>query len=82
MMEAQSAANVAMAAAANLNMIAFHTATAQALAAKNGDKDSKLTMAKKSILQACCGHADKDTFETPVVYLDMDVEGGATDALG
>jgi hypothetical protein len=43
---------------------------------KNGDKDSKLMVAKKSILQACCGHADKDTFETPVVYLDMDVDGG------
>jgi hypothetical protein len=55
MMEAQLAANVAMAAAANANMIAFHTATVQALAAKNRDKDSKLTVAKKSILQACCG---------------------------
>jgi hypothetical protein len=82
MMEAQSVANMAMAAAANANMIAFHTATAQALVAKNGDKDSKLTVAKKSILQACCGHADKDNFETPVIYLDMDVEGGTTDALG
>ena len=82
MMEAQSAANVAMSAAYNANMIAFHTATAQALAAKNGDKDSKLTVAKKKILQACCGHADKDTFTTPGVYLDMDVEGGTTDALG
>ncbi len=82
MMEAQLAANVAMAAAANADMIAFHTATAQALAAKNGDKNSKLTVAKKSILQAYCGHGDKDTFETPVIYLDMDVEGGTTDALG
>jgi hypothetical protein len=82
MMEAQLAANVGMATAANVNMIPFHTATAQALAAKNGDKDSKLTVAKKSILQACCGHAVKDTFETPVVYLDMDVEGGTTDTLG
>jgi hypothetical protein len=34
MMESQSAANMAMAAAANANMIAFHTATVQALAAK------------------------------------------------
>ena len=82
MMEAQSAANVAMSVASNTNMIAFHTATAQALAAKNGDKDSKLTVAKKKILQACCGHADKDTFTTPGVYMDMDVEGGTTDALG
>ncbi len=46
MMEAQSAANVAMSAASNANMIAFHTAMAQALAAKNGDKDSKLTVTK------------------------------------
>ncbi len=82
MMEAQSAANVAMSAAYNANMIAFYTAMVQALEAKNGDKDSKLTVAKKKILQACCGHADKDTFTTPGVYLDMDVEGGTTDALG
>ena len=82
MMEAQSAANVAMSVASNNNMIAFHTATAQALAAKNGDKDSKLTVAKKKILQACCGQADNESFTTPAVYLDMDVEGGTTDALG
>ncbi len=57
MMESQSAANVAMSMASNANMIAFHTATAQALAVKNGDKDSKLTVAKKknppSVLRAC-----------------------------
>jgi hypothetical protein len=63
-------------------MIAFHTATAQALAAKTGDKDSKLKVAKKKILQACCGQALKEFFTTPGVYLDMDVEGGTTDALG
>ncbi len=82
MMEAQSAAQVAMLVASNVNMIAFHTATAQALAAKNGDKDSKLTVAKKKIIQACCGQADKDTFTTPGVYMDMEMEGGTTDALG
>jgi hypothetical protein len=82
MMEAQLAAQVAMLVASNGNMIAFHTATVQALAAKNGDKDSKLTVAKKKILQACCEQADKDTFTTPGVYMDMDVEGGTTDALG
>ncbi len=82
MMEAQSAAQVAMLVASNANMIAFHIATAQALAAKNGDKDSKLTVAKKIILQACCGQADKDTLMTPGVYMDMKVEGGTTDALG
>ncbi len=39
-------------------------------------------MAKKKILQACCGQADKDTFTTPGVYMRMEVEGGTTDALG
>ncbi len=57
-----------MLVASNASMIAFHTAAAQALAAKNGDKDSKLTVAKKKILQACCGQADKDTFTTPCQY--------------
>jgi hypothetical protein len=71
-----------MLVASNTNMIVFHTATAQALAKKNGDKDSKLTVAKKKILQACCRKADKDTFTTPGVYMDMDVGGGMTDALG
>jgi hypothetical protein len=71
-----------MLVASNANMIVFHTTTAQALAVKNGGKDSKLTVAKKKILQACCGQADKDTFTTLVVYMDMDVEGGTTDALG
>jgi hypothetical protein len=71
-----------MLVASNANMIAFHTATAQALAAKNGDKESKLTVAKTKILQACCGQVDKDTFTTPGVYMDMDVERGMTDALG
>jgi hypothetical protein len=55
MMEAQLAAQVAMLVASNTNMIAFHTTTAQALAAKNGDRDSKLMVAMKKILQACCG---------------------------
>jgi hypothetical protein len=82
MMEVQLAANMAMSVASNANMITFHTATAQALVAKNGDKNSKLMVAKKYILQACCGHAETDTFVTPVVYLNMDVEGGTTDALG
>ncbi len=82
MMEAQSAAQVAMLVASNANMIAFHPATAQALSAKKGDKDSKLTVAKKKVLQTCCGQADKDTFTTPGVYMDMEVEGRTTDALG
>jgi hypothetical protein len=50
MMEAQSEANVAMSVASNENMITFHTMTAKALVAKNGDKDAKLTVAKKKTL--------------------------------
>jgi len=52
------------------------------LAAKGEDKESKLTAAKKRILQACAGvmHANKFTAEQ--VYQDMDAEGGASDALG
>ncbi len=46
MMEAQPAANVAMLVASNAIMITFHTATTQALVAKNREKDSKLMVAK------------------------------------
>ncbi len=54
----------------------------QALASKSGEKDSKLTVAKKAILQACCGQADSTTFVAPMVYLDMEVEGGMSEAIG
>jgi hypothetical protein len=47
----QNENQLAIAAASNASMIAFHTATAQALASKAGDKDSKLTAMKKRILQ-------------------------------
>ncbi len=60
--EAQTMAQVALAMAQNSNLIAFHTATAQALGSKSGDKDLKLTVAKKAILQVCCGQADSTTF--------------------
>jgi hypothetical protein len=52
---AQSEAQLAQINANHANLVAFQTATAQALAAKNGDKDSKLTAAKRQILQACAG---------------------------
>ncbi len=74
--EAQAKAQVALAAGQNANLIAFHTATTQALGSKSGEKDSKLTVAKMAILQACCGQADSTTFVAPRVYLDMEVEGG------
>jgi hypothetical protein len=69
-------AQVVMATAQNSNLIAFHTVTAQALGSKSGDKDSKLTVAEKAILQVCCGHADSTTFVAPMVYFDMEMEGG------
>ena len=45
--QSQNENQLAIAAASNASMIAFHTATAQALATKSGDKDSKLTAMKK-----------------------------------
>jgi hypothetical protein len=79
---AQTTAQLALAEAQNSNLIAFHTATVQTLASKSGDKDSKMTVAKKAILQACCGHADSTSFVAPVVNLDMEVEGGTSEAIG
>ncbi len=73
---AQTTAQVALAMAQNSNLIAFHTATAQVLGSKSGDKDTKLTVAKKAILQACCGQVDSNMFAALRVYLDMEVEGG------
>jgi hypothetical protein len=64
------------------NLIAFQTATAQALAAKGRDKESKLTAAKKQILQACAGIMYAHEFVVEHVYQDIDVEGGTSDALG
>ncbi len=79
---AQTMAQLALAKAQNSNLIAFHTVTAQTLASKSGDKDSKMTMAKKAILQACCGHADSTSFVAPAVYFNMEVEGGMLEAIG
>ncbi len=63
-------------------MMAYHTATAQSLAAKSGDKDSKLTTMKKRILQACSGHGDTPQFAPAQVYVDMEVEGSSSEAVG
>ncbi len=61
-MQAQTEA----ATANNANMIAFTTVTAQALATSaGGDKASKLTQAKKLILQACTGDSDSPIFIPP-----------------
>jgi len=80
--QSQNENQLAIAAASNASMIAFHTATAQALAAKAGDKDSKLTAMKKRILQACSGQADSALFVPPQVYQEMEAEGSSTEAVG
>ena len=78
----QNENQLAIAAASNASMIAFHTATAQALAAKAGDKDSKLTAMKKRILQACSGQVDSSLFVPPQVYQEMETEGSSSEAVG
>jgi len=82
LLKTQADAQLAQTNANHANLIAFQTATAQALAAKSGDKESKLTAAKKLILQACAGIMHANKFVVEHVYQDMDVEGGASDALG
>jgi hypothetical protein len=78
-MQAQTEA----ATANNANMIAFTTATAQALATSaGGDKASKLTPAKKLILQACTGDGDSPIFIPPPVFASLATEGGTSDAIG
>ena len=81
-LKAQADAQLAQTNANHANLIAFQTATAQAMAAKGRDKESKLTAAKKRILQACTGVTHADEFTAEQVYQDMDVEGGASEALG
>jgi hypothetical protein len=79
LLTAQSEAQLAQLNANHANLVAFQTATAQALVAKNGDKDSKLTAAKGQILQACAGMPYADAFMPEPVYREMDAEGGAAD---
>jgi len=82
LLKAHTDAQSAQTNANHANLIAFQTATAQALAAKGGDKESKLTAVKKRILQACAGVMYADEFMAEQVYQDMDAEGGASEALG
>jgi hypothetical protein len=82
LLKAQADAQLAQTNANHANLIAFQTATAQALAAKGGDKESTLTAAKKRILQACAGIMHADKFVVEQVYQDMDSEGGVSDAWG
>ena len=52
------------------------------MAAKGSDKDSKLTAAKKRILQACVGEVDGDSFVPEPVFQEMDTKAGTAEALG
>ncbi len=82
LLKAQSEAQLALTNANHANLIAFQTVTAQALAAKGGDKESKLTAAKRRILQACAGITHADKFEVEQIYWDVETEGSSADALG
>jgi hypothetical protein len=81
MLQAQTENQLDIAAVSHTNMVAFHMATAQAIAAKAGDKDSRMTTLKRHILQACTGHGDATSFTTPPVYLEMETEGATSEAL-
>jgi hypothetical protein len=78
----QNKNQLAIAAASNASMIAFHMATAQALATKSGDKDSKLMSMKKRILQACSNQGDSSLFIPAQVNQEMETEGSTLDAIG
>ena len=66
MVQAQTDGQIAVAAANTTNLIAFTTATAQALATlAGGEKASKLTPARKLVLQACTGEGDSEDFAPP-----------------
>jgi hypothetical protein len=83
MLQAQVDSQMAVTAANNASLIAFATAMAQALASKGGgNKEAKMTVAMKRILQACLGWGISPAFRTPSVYLEMEIEGSTTDALG
>jgi hypothetical protein len=82
MLQVQADSQMAVVAANNANFIAYTTATAQTLASKGGsDKEAKMTVAKRRILQACLGWGISPAFRTPLVYLEMEIEGSTTGAL-
>jgi hypothetical protein len=83
MLQVQADSQMAVAVANNANLIALNTATAQTLASKGGgNNEAKMTVAKKRILQACLGWGISPAFRTSPVYLEMEIKGSTTDALG
>jgi hypothetical protein len=80
MLRAQTDSQLAIAAASHTNMVAFHTAMAQASTASEG-KDARMMVAKTSILRACTGQVLAISFTTPQVYKEMETEGATSEAV-
>jgi hypothetical protein len=76
MLRAQTDSQLVIAAASHTNMVAFHTATAQASAASGG-KDARMTVAKTSILRACIGQV----LAISQVYKEMEMEGATSETV-
>ncbi len=79
-LKAQTDNQLAIAAASHTNMVAFHTAMAQANAVSGG-KDAQMTVAKMNILQACTGQVLPGSFQIPQVYKEMKTEGTTSEAV-
>ncbi len=80
MLRAQMDSQLAIAAASHTNMVAFHTAMAQASAASGG-KDAQMTVAKTSILRACTGQVLAISFITLQVYKEIETEGATSETV-
>jgi hypothetical protein len=80
MLRVQTDSQLANAAASHTNMVAFHTATAQA-SAVSGGKDARMTVAKMSILRACTKQVLAISFTTPQVHKEMETEGATSKAV-
>jgi hypothetical protein len=80
MLWAQMDSQLVIAAASHTNMVAFHTATAQASAASGG-KDARMTVAKTSILRTCTRQVLAISFITLQVYKEMETEGATSEAV-
>jgi hypothetical protein len=80
MLRAQTDKQLAIAVASHTNMVAFHTATAQA-SAVSGGKDARMTVAKTGFLRACTGQVLAISFTTLQVYKEMEMEGATSKAV-
>ncbi len=81
-LQAQAESNLQLHQSFQTNMLANIRATAMALAATGGSKESKLSNAKLRILQACLGHWDSPTFVLSKFYAELDKDGITADNCG